>query len=952
MSFQFSNPIWLLALPPAAAWTVWLFWKSDVQIGAWRRWLALVLRLLVVLALCLAAAGLQWRKPQEGMTVYYMLDRSQSIPSPQQEAARTFVNQASKTKKANDTAGVLVFGADAAIETRPNSQIDLRQVQAVVGVERTDIASAIRLGTAAFPETGQKRLVLMSDGNENVGDAISAMAAALPLGVSLDVVPLGTSRGNDVSIRKLTLPTTVKKGQTFDVKIFAQADQAQSATIRLYLNDGSLGEQKVQLNAGKNLFTFPQTLGEPGFYKYDVQLDAPGDTIPQNNHATSFATVRGNPRVLIVSSDPPKDAELAAALQTGKLDVKTTDKFPQTLAELQSYDSIFLCNVSAGDLGLDSMRLLESAVRDFGVGVVCVGGDQTYAAGGYRGTPLEAMLPVEMELNSKKVLPNGALAIVCHATEFPGGNAWARDVAYAALEALGPQDEMGIVLWDGDNHWLFPLAKVGSKTAMGRAIGGMNPGDMPSFQAPMEAAYEALAKSTASLKHLIVFSDGDPGAPTKSLVQDIVTHRITISTVMIGGHVAPDTMTTLAVQGHGRFWAVDSASDLPQIFIKEASVILKSAIFEEPFKPQLKSTSEIVKGIGAQDYPALLGYVCTTPKGRAEVPLVTQKGDPLLAHWQYGLGRAVAFTSDARAKWAANWLGWSQYQQFWQQVAQWSLRRVEAADFTTEVAVEKGEGHVSVEAIDADGHYRNFLNLQLLVVSPKGEKQILALEQTGPGHYDATFPTKEVGAYLMNLTDRGSGQSQALGLSVNYSPEFDDSGPNTSLLRRLAELGGGKLLNPETENPFSHDRKETFQPLDLRDWLLKFAILLFPLDVGVRRIQIDRGEWLRATKKLRRWLLPWRGVPRTKEADESLSALLSRRGRVRSERTAVAPSAALFEPEKQVPVPEPGKPAPLQGGEPGQAGEAGDKPPPKEQASVTSRLLDAKRRAQKRTDKE
>jgi hypothetical protein len=421
---------------------------------------------------------------------------------------------------------------------------------------------------------------------------------------------------------------------------------------------------------------------------------------------------------------------------------------------------------------------------------------------------------------------------------------------------------------------------------------------------------------------------------------------------MIGGHVAPDTMTTLAVQGHGRFWAVDSASDLPQIFIKEASVILKSAIFEEPFKPQLKSTSEIVKGIGAQDYPALLGYVCTTPKGRAEVPLVTQKGDPLLAHWQYGLGRAVAFTSDARAKWAANWLGWSQYQQFWQQVAQWSLRRVEAADFTTEVAVEKGEGHVSVEAIDADGHYRNFLNLQLLVVSPKGEKQILALEQTGPGHYDATFPTKEVGAYLMNLTDRGSGQSQALGLSVNYSPEFDDSGPNTSLLRRLAELGGGKLLNPETENPFSHDRKETFQPLDLRDWLLKFAILLFPLDVGVRRIQIDRGEWLRATKKLRRWLLPWRGVPRTKEADESLSALLSRRGRVRSERTAVAPSAALFEPEKQVPVPEPGKPAPLQGGEPGQAGEAGDKPPPKEQASVTSRLLDAKRRAQKRTDKE
>jgi hypothetical protein len=189
-------------------------------------------------------------------------------------------------------------------------------------------------------------------------------------------------------------------------------------------------------------------------------------------------------------------------------------------------------------------------------------------------------------------------------------------------------------------------------------------------------------------------------------------------------------------------------------------------------------------------------------------------------------------------------------------------------------------------------------------------------------------------------------------LSVNYSPEFDDSGPNTSLLRRLAELGGGKVLNPDSENPFTHDRKETFQPLDLRDWLLKLAILLFPLDVGVRRIQIDRAEWLRATKKLRRWLMPWRGVPRTKEADESLSALLNRRGRVRSERTAVAPSATLFEPEKKVPVAEPGKAAPLPRGEGVPSAGTSDKPPAKDQPSVTSRLLDAKRRAQKRKDRE
>jgi hypothetical protein len=555
-----------------------------------------------------------------------------------------------------------------------------------------------------------------------------------------------------------------------------------------------------------------------------------------------------------------------------------------------------------------------------------------------------------MELSSKKVLPNGALAIVCHATEFPGGNGWARDIAYAALDALGPNDEMGIVLWDGNGRWLFPLGKVGDKKEMGAEISGMNPGDMVDFQQPMQMAYEALKASHANLKHMVVFSDGDPGAPQKSLVADIVKAKITISTVMIGGHVAPDTMTWLATEGNGQFWPVDSPSDLPQIFIKEASVILKSAIFEEPFKPQVQMSSELIKGIGPQEFPQLRGYVCTTPKARAEIPLVTQKGDPLLAHWQYGLGRSVAFTSDAKAKWAADWLGWDKYKQFWLQTAQWSLRRVESSDFSTEVAVEKGEGHISVEAVDAAGNYRNFLNLESLVVSPKGDKQTVRLEQTGPGHYEASFPTKDVGAYLMNLQDRATGRSQALGLSVDYSPEYDDPEPNLSLLRRLAEMGGGKILDPQTDSPFLHDRQKTFQPQDLRDALLEFAILLFPFDVAVRRIQIDRDQWLRAMQALRRRIFFWKGVPRTEEADTSLAALLTRRGQVRAQQapTVAPPSPDLFRPEKPVAnFPEPATEREAKESEPE---EEGKKTAP-EKSSTASRLLDAKRRAQKRGGK-
>src|SRR5947207_6736536 len=307
MNFQFTNPAWLLLLLVAAPWTVWLALRSDVQISAWRRWTAFSLRMVIVLALVLGIAGLQWKRPQEGMNVYFLLDRSDSIPPEQQEAARQYVVKAAAEKKPVDKAGVLVFGTDAAIDNAPNAKVGDQKIQAVVGSERTDIASALRLRTAAFPETGQKRLGLLSDGNENVGDAFAAVVAARPLGVTVDVVPLGVARGGDVSVQKLALPANIKKGQTFEVKIFAQADQPQGAMVRLFRNNQLLGEQAVQLEAGKNLFTFPQTLTEPGFYSYEVQIEARGNSVPQNNRAINFTTVRGDPRILLVSAEPDKD---------------------------------------------------------------------------------------------------------------------------------------------------------------------------------------------------------------------------------------------------------------------------------------------------------------------------------------------------------------------------------------------------------------------------------------------------------------------------------------------------------------------------------------------------------------------------------------------------------------------------------------------------------------------
>lgn len=969
MDFQFTHPWWLLLLPLALGWTVWLTRRSDVAIAPWRRWLALAVRTLVVLAVCLALAGLQWLKPLEGMNVFFLLDRSDSIPDEQQEAALQMVNELTTGKEDVDRAGVIVFGDGAGIEMNPNARLELEKIHAVVGPGRTDIAGAIRLGTAAFPEMGQKRLVVLSDGNENVGDALGAVAAAQALDVTIDVLPMGVTRKGDVALQKVTVPSKLRTGQPFDVNVFVNADAGQDATLRLYQNDRFVGEQTVRLAPGKNLYGIPLKLDEPGFYGYDVQIEVPGDLVPQNNRASSFATVRGEPEVLIVSSDPAADAPLAAALQSAEVKVALTDVggFPATLAQMQSYDAIFLCNIAAGDLGTDLMRLLESAVRDFGVGLVCVGGDQAYAAGGYRGTPLETMLPVDMELSSKKILPSGAVVMVMHGMEFNNGNQVARECALGVLDALGPQDEMGVVLWDGSDRWLFPLSEVGDKKEKGRAIAGMNQGDLPNFQNVMTLAYAGdaqnpgLKDSKANLRHMIVFSDGDPGAPSDELMNSIVDARITVSTVLISGHAGPDTMIKIADQGRGRFYDVADPSQLPQIFLKEAMVILKSAIFEEPFQPVMAASSEVLRGIAAAELPLLQGYVCTTPKARAEIPLVSDKGDPLLAHWQYGLGRAVAFTSDARARWALAWLGWPKYRQFWSQVARWALRRVDLADFNTEVSIDGGEGTLSVEALDPDQNYRNFLDLQAVVVSPGGERQSVRLEQTGPGRYEAKFDTREVGAYLINVAEVEEGQvaaSQVVGASVNYSPEFSASTPNTSLLRRIAEAGSGRELpeigQPAGVSPFQHDRKKTFQPRDLWEWLLQFAVIAFVLDVGVRRIDIDRDEWLKATATLRRLGFFWNRPKTPGKPDESLASLLSRRDQVRSRHTPKAeqPRAELFKPREEKAAPLPGeKPPPPKPASKDTAAKP-DVPAPPPTESVTSRLLAAKRKATRKLDQD
>ncbi len=956
MSLHFTNPGWLWLWPLAAFWVAWLSFRSHASIGPWRRRVAGLLRLGIATLLVLALAGIQRLEPGQGMNAMFLLDRSRSVPESLQRSAVEWVNRASEERLEQDRAGVLVFGRDAGIEHMVQRQeLEFEQIQALVDQGGTDISAAVRLAVAALPEHGQKRLVLLSDGNETLGDALAAVVASRPLGVSVDVVPLGSQRRSDVALERLALPSTVKEGAPFRARIFVEADQAGPATVSLYRNQLLLGQLEVELSEGKNQLEFPQLLEEPGFYAYRVEISSLSDRVAENNRGMGFVNVRGDPRILIVSDQPQLEGSLVRALSESRFDVVAggLEAFPGTLAEMQSYDAIFLCNIAAGDLGGEAMWQLESAVRDFGTGLVCVGGDQAYAAGAYRGTPLERILPVDMELSSKKVMPKGALVLIMHGMEFANGNQVARKVAVGVLEAMGPRDELGVLLWDGTEKWLFPLAEVGDRSSMRQKILGMSQGDLPSFQGLVEKAHQGLDQVQANLKHIIVFSDGDPGRPTQAQMDALVDDRITMSTVLIAGHAGPDTMQWMASNGGGRFFHVTDPSALPRIFIKEAAVILKSAISEEPFVPLEALSTEVVQGLSG--YPRLLGHVATSPKARAEIPLVTPQDEPVLAHWNYGVGRAVAFTSDARARWAQEWISWPQFRQFWSQVAQWSLRRVENTDFTVESSIEKGVGRLVVEAIDSEGGFRNFLDLEARTLGPTGAEETRPMRQVAPGRYEVEFKAEEVGAYTTRLALLEEGRVagyQMVGSGMSHSPEFSSDRTNLPLLSRLAEASGGRF-HPSLEEagaPFGHDRRPTYRPHDLWESLLALAILLLPLDVALRRVQLDREDLARAGRRLLSLLLLGRGR-RPPPPQESLSALLRTRDRVRSRQQRQAPETRFSEEELERAQASRASRDPAAGEGRREGPEAPEEPPeqaPEQEATSTGRLLAARDRARRK----
>ncbi|MGO9599340.1 MAG: glutamine amidotransferase [Isosphaeraceae bacterium] len=1017
LSVTFGQPWWLILLPLLLPPLVWISLRSLSGLGTIRKILAILLRSSVIAMIVLALAEMQTVRRSDRLTTMFVLDASNSIPREQQTAAIDYAKAASRKRRQDDLSGLIVFGKAPRVEVPPApSELNLLGVETTIDPENTDLGAALKLALATFPEDTARRVVFISDGNENRGNLLEQAMAAKSLGVEVDVLPLDYRYDREVLVEKVSLPPDVKKGETVNINVVIRASEPTHGTLQIFQRtdntrvpaSGNEQPVPVDLQRGINVFTLKQLITEPNFYTFSAEFipdrDS-GDKRSINNLAEGFTHARGKAQVLLIESTRGEHAELVKALREKEIEVKVLlapridgsggiggDVLPTDLAQLQPYDAVILADVPKEAFTESQHQLLASNCHDMGAGLLMLGGRDSFGAGGWMNTPVEKALPVDMQIKALKVQGIGAMALIMHASEIAEGNYWQKVVAKAALNALSSYDYAGLLHWEGQEAWLFPLKPIGAgRGTMLRSIDRMTPGDMPDFDPSLIAAMRGLnGIRDAMTKHIIVISDGDPSPPTSTVLNQLAASKITVTAVLTAAHGndpnAIRVMRNLAIKTKGRFYNVTNPKALPRIYQKEARTISRPLIYEQetPWAPRLGSPiTEPVMGL-ADELPAITGLVLTSAKENELVelpivsPLPTGQVNPLLAHWTYGLGRSVAFTSDAGRRWAKAWPDWKSYAAFWSQVVRWAMRPAEHGNLTLSIRREEGRIKVVVDALDKDNQFLNFLQIQGNVVDPSLTSAPIELVQTAPGRYEATIENAEAsGNYFVNLGYRGADKTQGVistGISVPYSDEYRELRSNPTSLETMASLTDGQVVTWKTGPDGRIDATRTAAGVDhfRRDpgllnprsfaalWptLLWLAACLFLGDVAVRRIapDVDRIKLV----LLNQWR-QLRGQEITRSSD-TLDKLKSRKAEIgqQLERSRLA---------SRLEAPAPGEGAPKASaaaiGEPlvgGGGGRATDGPqaggssaaasapglapdaPAAETSSYTNRLLKAKQR--------
>ena len=775
----------------------------------------IVMRTGALALLALALVNPRWIQPSAALDVIFAVDLSRSVGQEGREKARELMEFAAGLKRVTTRTGLMSFGSVPEWELPPREEIAPVEFSARLDREQTDIQAALQGAAAQIGDGRQGRILLLSDGNENRGEAARITPLLRGQGVQVWTLPVGLSRGrNEIYLADLTLPHQVDGAETFEIRVVVESLREAPARLRL-LRDGVLtAERELHLNAGSNNVSFRDAVSERGNHRYEVLVESVEDTLAENNLLQGVVEVKGPPRVLLLSAQKDSQRVLARVLQVqGYAVLEAAPETPSlSLAELAAFDLLVLDNVPAFQLTHAKMESIEKYVRDFGGGLLVIGGSQSYGAGGYYRTPLERILPVDMRPPAKLEMPHVALLFVIDKSGSMGSGAegstkldLAKAAAIAAADIMNPTDQVGILAFDANWDWALPFRQVGKGEWITEKLANLQSDGGTDLYKAMVEAYRGMAGKTASIKHVIALSDGlTDKADFQSLVAKMARDGITVSTVSIGSDADVKLMAEIAKEGKGRGYVALDPQTIPQIFTTETLLISRDLLIEKPVAPSIAVSTGALKGISQTNLPLLRGYVLTYSKPRAELLMRADK-DPLLVTWRYGLGRVMAFTSDLSGRWGKEWVGWSVFPQWASQISRDTMRKLLDGKTRIDFHTQGEEVKVVGDLVSQDGKFLNDLRLKAKVVTPNQTSLEQPLQQSAPGRYEGKFIPAQRGIHFVTLYAENNAGTAPLTVATvpyiaPYPKEYRELKPNLALLSRLAEDTGGEMLDPANFN--------------------------------------------------------------------------------------------------------------------------------------------------------
>lgn len=818
-------------------------WVLYVRQMRYRGRFYLIVRAAGVCILLLALFGVSVNRRDAVNTTVFLLDISdsneQNLPAMEHDLKAAL----GRMPKDNQY-GIVTFGKDALVEQFLTREDHFTKVMSVPDKTATNFEDALSRALAMIPAEGAGRVVILTDGKETKGDLGRMAPALLSRQVELFAYVYESEKGQDVYVEDVELPGYLYQGDLYSMTVTVVSNYETDARIQILTGGRETSAYDVHLNRGSNQFRFQQKVTGANVESFEVRVTAAGDTCGENNSYHAYSVVDAVPKVLLVSgmgedSNPFQDLLRSAGCD---FDVADAAGAPDSLKGLLEYKSILLQNVYLSDLPEGFLADLETYVKDYGCGLICIGGEDSFALGGYRDSVLETVLPVDMELRGVNEIPSTAMIMVIDhsgSMSMEAGGATSLDLAVTAAKTAVDQmrdtDQVGVITFDDTFEWVVEPTAANEKEKIKAQIETIAEGGGTTIQPALWAALQGVRDCEAGIRHVILLTDGQGESRNyRDIIREYTDAGVTLSTVAVGGDADARLLEQLAENCGGRYYYSDMASDIPKIFAQEVFLSGDTYLQNGLFHLAVDGGNEITEGLFEEGWPGIYGYVSATPKNASSVLIASEKDDPLLSVMQYGLGHTVAWNTDVTNEWTAGFAGESDYAQLWKRIVDYSVGNAAIGEDSVDVKAEGGYTDVTYHAVDYDRQTK----VEAVYTDPEGNTQTAPLQAVAPGRFEANLDTDVTGVYNLNVRRLEEGEvanAVTTAVAVQYSDEYKfdvDQGIFTGFVERC-----GAILDPE-QNFWEQRRSGIKERYELTKWLILVLIFWFLMDIALRRFHV------------------------------------------------------------------------------------------------------------------